>query len=101
MKKFFIVLCMVLMVTSVNVGFAEEYEAEYPKIIFENKTDVTKVKAGETFDFNLTIKNVGDESAKYVTLINSDKEAPVYWETAVSLTLKLILISLFPPGEIL
>lgn len=83
MKKFFMFLCAILMVTSVNISFAEEYEAEYPKIIFENKTEVTKVKAGETIDFNLVIKNVGDEGAKYVTLTNSEKDAPVYWETAV------------------
>jgi len=83
MKKFLIVLCAILMPVSVNSCFAEEYEAEYPKIIFENKTDVMKAKAGESFDFNLIVKNVGDQSARYITISNADKDAPVYWETAV------------------
>jgi len=83
MKKFFLVFCAIFMIVLVNFSFAEEYEASYPKIIFENKTEVTKVKAGETFEFALTVKNVGDESARYVTIVNADKEAPVYWETAV------------------
>ena len=85
MKKFFIVFCAVLMVFITNFSLADDYqyEAEYPKIIFENKLDVKKVKAGESFDFKLTVKNVGDESARYVTIVNADKEAPVYWETAV------------------
>ena len=52
MKKFLMILSVIMMI--VSVSFAEEYEAEYPKIIFENKTDVTKVKAGETFDKNKT-----------------------------------------------
>lgn len=83
MKKFLLVLCAVLMIISTSFSFAEEYEAEYPKIIFENKTEVMKVKAGENFDFKLTIKNVGDEGARYITIANADKEAPIYWETAV------------------
>lgn len=83
MKKFFIVLVTILMLVSNNFSFAEQYEAEYPKIIFENKLDITKVKAGESFDFKLTVKNVGDETARYVTISNSEKDAPIYWETAV------------------
>lgn len=83
MKKFLMSFCVVLMVVLVSFCFAEEYEAEYPKIIFENKTEITKVKAGETIDFKLTVKNVGEETAKYVTIVNADKNAPVYWETAV------------------
>ena len=83
MKRFLIILLMSVMSISANFCMAEEYEAEYPKIIFENKTNVTKVKAGESFDFVITVKNVGDESAKYITIANSDKEAPIYWETAV------------------
>lgn len=84
MRKIFLVLSIMFFVMGINVSFAEyEYEAEYPKIIFENKTDVMKVKAGDTFDFSITVKNVGDEGARYVTIVNSDKDAPVYWETAV------------------
>ena len=63
--------------------FADEYEAEYPKIIFENKLEITKVKAGDNFEVNLIVKNVGNESAKYVNIANSEKDAPIYWETAV------------------
>lgn len=83
MKKFLVILCAILTLVPMNFGFASEYEAEYPKIIFENKTDVKKVKAGESFEFALTVKNVGDEGARYITIVNADKEAPVYWETAV------------------
>ena len=83
MKKFLLLLCTVLIVCGIDIGFAEEYEAEYPKIIFENKTEVTQVKAGENFDFTVNVKNVGDETAKYITIVNSDKDAPIYWETAV------------------
>lgn len=86
MKKFFAVLCAVsILVGVINVSFArdDEWEAEYPKIIFENKTDVMKVKAGDTVEFTVVVKNVGDESARYITIVNSDKDAPVYWETAV------------------
>jgi len=83
MKKFLISLLAILMITSVNFCVAEEYEAEYPKIIFENKMDVTKVKAGDNFEFTITVKNVGDETARYITIVNSDKDAPIYWETAV------------------
>lgn len=86
MKKFLAVLCAVsILVGVINVSFAkgDEWEAEYPKIIFENKTDVMKVKAGDTVEFTVVVKNVGDESARYITIVNSDKDAPVYWETAV------------------
>ena len=60
MKRFLLVFCSVLMIFITNFSFADDfkYEAEYPKIIFENKLDVTKVKAGKSFDFKLTVKNV-------------------------------------------
>ncbi len=86
MKKLVSILCAVLMLVGlVNVSFAsdDEWEAEYPKIIFENKTDVMKVKAGETVDFTVVVKNVGDQGARYITITNSEKDAPIYWETAV------------------
>ena len=86
MKKFLSILCAVSMLVSlVNVSFArdDEWEAEYPKIIFENKTEVMKVKAGETIDFTVVVKNVGDQGARYITITNSEKDAPIYWETAV------------------
>lgn len=83
MRKFFGAFFVIVLIVSMTIGFAEEYEAEYPKIIFENKTDVMKVKAGETVDFKVIVKNVGDEGARYITITNSDKNAPVYWETAV------------------
>ena len=53
--------------------FADEYEAEYPKIIFENKLDITKVKAGDNFEVNIVVKNVGNQAAKYVNIANSIK----------------------------
>lgn len=71
-----VVLCM-------GFAFADEYEAEYPKIVFDNKLDITKVKAGDNFEIKLVLKNVGNESAKYVNITNSAKDAPIYWETAV------------------
>lgn len=86
MKKIQLILTSILIFFIVIGGVtvkADEYEAEYPKIIFENKTDVVKVKAGETLDFSVVVKNVGDEGARYITIVNSDKNAPVYWETAV------------------
>ena len=83
MKKVLLLFYTVLIVCGIDIGFAEEYEAEYPKIIFENKTEVSQVKAGENFDFTVNVKNVGDETAKYITIVNSDKDAPIYWETAV------------------
>ena len=86
MKKIQLILTSILIFFIVIGGAtvkADEYEAEYPKIIFENKTDVVKVKAGETLDFTVVVKNVGDEGARYITIANSEKDAPVYWETAV------------------
>jgi len=83
MRKFLLILCMSLFLISSGYSLADEYEAEYPKIIFENKLDVMKVKAGETFDFSIIVKNVGDESARYINIVNADKDAPIYWETAV------------------
>lgn len=83
MRKFFSMFLGILLIIGMSTSLAEEFEAEYPKIIFENKTDVMKVKAGETVDFKVIVKNVGDNGAKYITITNSDKNAPVYWETAV------------------
>lgn len=84
MNKFFAFLSCLFILLGVNFCFADDdYEAEYPKIIFENKTEVMKVKAGDVFNFKIIVKNVGDNGAKYITLSNSDKEAPIYWETAL------------------
>jgi len=82
MKK--IVFSILIALTlCIGFAFADEYEAEYPKIVFENKLDITKVKAGDNFEVNIIVKNVGNEAAKYVNIANSDKDAPIYWETAV------------------
>lgn len=82
MKKIFIGILVALSLC-MGFAFADEYEAEYPKIVFENKLDITKVAAGEEFEFNLVVKNVGNEAAKYINIANSSKDAPIYWETAV------------------
>lgn len=82
MKKIIFSVFMAMMLC-MSFAFADEYEAEYPKIVFENKLDIIKVKAGDNFEVNLVVKNVGNESAKYVNIANSAKDAPIYWETAV------------------
>ena len=82
MKKIIFSLFIALILCTGFV-FADEYEAEYPKIVFENKLDIQKVKAGDNFEVNIVVKNVGNESAKYVNISNSAKDAPIYWETAV------------------
>ena len=82
MKK---IIFSILIALTVCIGFAfaDEYEAEYPKIVFENKLDITKVKAGDNFEVKIAVKNVGNQAAKYVNIANSIKDAPIYWETAV------------------
>lgn len=82
MKKI-IFSILIALTLCIGFAFADEYEAEYPKIVFENKLDITKVKAGDNFEVNIIVKNVGNEAAKYVNIANSDKNAPIYWETAV------------------
>lgn len=82
MKKIIFSLFIALILCTGFV-FADEYEAEYPKIVFENKLDIQKVKAGDNFEVTLVVKNVGNQAAKYVNIANSIKDAPIYWETAV------------------
>lgn len=84
MKKFLAVFLSIICILSMGVAFAEyEYEVEYPRVIFENNTKIQKVKAGDSFEVDIVVKNVGDESAKDVTITNTSKDAPIYWETAV------------------
>ena len=84
MKKFLIICLVVFCFLGFGSSFAEyDYEVEYPRVIFENNTKIEKVKAGDSFEVDIIVKNVGDESAKDVTITNTDKNAPIYWETAV------------------
>lgn len=84
MKKFLAVLLSVVCLLNLGISFADsDYEVEYPRVIFENNTKIQKVKAGNSFEADIVVKNVGDQYAKDVTITNSSKDAPIYWETAV------------------
>lgn len=84
MKKFLAVLLSVVCLLNLGISFADsDYEVEYPRVIFENNTKIQKVKAGDSFEADIVVKNVGDQYAKDVTITNSSKDAPIYWETAV------------------
>lgn len=84
MKKFLAVLLSIVCLLNLGVSFADsDYEVEYPRVIFENNTRIQKVKAGDSFEADIVVKNVGDQYAKDVTITNSSKDAPIYWETAV------------------
>ncbi|MBP3284196.1 MAG: hypothetical protein J6M02_01710 [Clostridia bacterium] len=81
MKKLMLaVLCMMSLIFT-NVSFADDYE--YPRIIFKNQTEITKVKAGDSFELTLTVQNAGDEAARDIYITQASKDAPIYWETAV------------------
>ena len=84
MKKFLALLLSVVCLLNLGVSFADsDYEVEYPRVIFENNTRIQKVKAGDSFEADIVVKNVGDQYAKDVTITNASKDAPIYWETAV------------------
>lgn len=84
MKKFLAIFLGIMIIFNIGVSFGDyEYEVEYPRIIFENNTTIQKVKAGDSFEVKFTVKNVGDQAAKDVTITNTSKDAPIYWETAV------------------
>src|SRR5574344_2549125 len=83
MKKLLTLLVVTVCILGIGVSFASDYEVEYPRVIFQNDTNIQKVKAGDSFELNIIVKNVGDESAKDVTITNTSKDAPIYWETAI------------------
>lgn len=84
MKKFLAIFFSFMCIINMSVAFCEiDYEVEYPRVIFENNTTIQKVKAGDSFEVGIIVKNVGDEYAKDVTITNTSKDAPIYWETAV------------------
>lgn len=83
MKKFFVVLLCVLGAVFGTFAYADDYGVEFPRIIFENKAEVMKVKAGEELNLTLKVRNVGDKSARDIEIKSTSKDAPVYWETAI------------------
>src|SRR5574344_1038120 len=82
MKKFLAIILSAVMLLG-SFAFADDYESEYPRIIFENKTEVMKVKAGDEIKLALKVRNVGAKAARDITIKSTSKDAPVYWETAV------------------
>lgn len=79
-KLLLTVICMVSILFT-NISFADEFE--YPRIIFKNQTEITKVKAGDSFELTLNVQNAGDQAARDIYITQASKDAPIYWETAV------------------
>ncbi|MBQ7668169.1 MAG: COG1361 S-layer family protein [Clostridia bacterium] len=85
MKKFLASLLLVVCLFSfITVVHADDDDRGGPKVIFENKSEVPEVDAGDSFKYKFVIKNTGDETAKNITITTEDSEAPIRWETAIS-----------------
>jgi len=81
MKKIFLIVFYMMVLLFTNISLAEDYE--YPRVIFKNQTEITQVKAGDSFELILTVQNAGDLSARDIYITQASKDAPIYWETAV------------------